>query len=238
MTDSPILCYGIPLPPQALALLIEQGALKLPAPPEVATPAIPNIKPMTKIQAQIWAALTSRPLNERQIALLEIYWRARAAGEPALSVEEAARRLSQAVDVDPAKAVDFVKGALRSFGRRLFQTLERPPLKVGKDRMGDGVADEIPILALLSIETGPMGESRHRMTDDGTAATAAALGINANGMAAEGLQTGDPALDDPDEVVTVAMTRGALALLLRVQRAMGLSFDSTLKALAAQAGAG
>jgi hypothetical protein len=34
------------------------------------------------------------------------------------------------------------------------------------------------------------------------------------------------------------MTRGAMALLLRVQHAMGLSFDDTIKALTAQAGAG
>ncbi len=198
----------------------------------------PDIKPMTGIQAQIWAALTSRPLNERQIALLQIYWQAWAAGEPAISIEEAGRRLAQEVEVEQGKADDYVKGALRSFGRRLFQTLERPPLKFGKDLMGNGVADEIPLLALLSILTGPSGENCHRLTDDGAVAVAAALGLNANGIAAGGIQTGDPALDDLNEVVTVAMTRGAYASLLRVQRSMGLSFDATLMALAALAGAG
>lgn len=238
MDHSPILCYGTPLPPEALSVLIEHGVLKPSPTPSAVAATIPDIKPMTGIQAQIWAALTSGPLNERQVALLQIYWLAWAADEPALSVEEAARRLAQDVEVAPAKAVNYVKGALRSFGRRLVQTLEHPPLKYGKDSMGDGVADEIPLLALLSIATGPLGENCHRLTNDGAVAVAAALGLNSKGMAAGVLQTGDPALDDLNEVVTVAMTRGACALLLRVQGAMGLSFDATLKALAAQAGAG
>lgn len=238
MKHGPVLCYGTQLPSEALVVLIEQGILNPSPTPGAVAATIPDIKPMTGVQAQIWAALTSRLLNERQVALLEIYWRAWAKGEQALSVEEAAHRLAQGIEVDPAKAVDYVKGALRSFGRRLYQTRERPPVKLGKDLMGNGVADEIPLLALLSIATGPSGENRHRLTDNGAVAVAAALGLNAHGMSAGGLQTGDPALDDPHEVVTVAMTRGACALILRVQRAMGLSFDATLKALAAQAGAG
>jgi hypothetical protein len=110
---------------------------------------------MTADQAPIWKALTGRPLNDRQVAVLEIYWHAKEAGEAALPVEEVARRLASAVEVDPGKAVDFVKGALRSFGRRLFQTLNKVPLKIGKDSLGDGVADEIPLLELLAISTGP-----------------------------------------------------------------------------------
>ena len=109
---------------------------------------------------------------------------------------------------------------------------------MGHDVHGDGVADEIPLLALVSIETGPYGESRHRLTDDGAAAVAAALGLNDQGTAAGSVLTGDPALDDLDAVVTMGMTRLAAALLLRVQKSMGLSMDATIKALTAQAGAG
>ena len=213
---------------------------RLPAAAPAPLPAAPSLDlhPLSPVQAQIWAALTNRPLNPRQVALLEIYWRARRAGEPALAVDEAARRLAAVFGVAHKLAVDYVKGALRSFGRRLLQTLARPPVKMGHDIAGHGVADEIPMLALLSIEVGPAGESRHRLTGDGAAAVAVALGMNADGMAAGGVQTGDPALDDPDAVVTMAMSRGAAALLLRVQRSLGLSMDATLKALAAQAGTG
>jgi hypothetical protein len=238
-TEQNILCWGRPISlEEAAALLVPDSVVKKPLAPPLAEHSSAEVTPLTPIQSQIWAALTARPLNERQIALLEIYWRARAAGEPALAVEEAARRLTAIVGVDSTRAVDFVKGALRSFGRRLLQTLERPPVQIGKDRMGGGVADEIPLLALLAIQAGPSGENRHILTADGAVAVAAALGINSNGMAAGGLMTGDPALDDMDEIVMAAMSRGALALVQRVQRAKGLSFDETLRALASLAGAG
>lgn len=88
------------------------------------------------------------------------------------------------------------------------------------------------------IETGPSGENRHKLTDDGFIAVGAALGITAQGYAASGIQTGDPEIDDPTAIVRPAMTRLSHALLLRVQASMGLSFDDTIKALAGLAGAG
>jgi len=232
------LVVGSVLPPEAVVCLQQHGFIA--ASPSVAPAPEPTttLTLLTPVQSQICAALTQKPLNPSQTELLAIYWRSWRDGEPELPIEEAGRRLAAALSVDPARASDFVRGALRSFGRRLIHTLERPPLRVGRDRFGDGVADEIPLLALVSIVTGPTGEARHRLTNDGAVAVAVALGMTAAGQAAGGLQTGDPALDDPDAVVSIGMTRRAAALLLRVQRSLGLGLDATIKTLTAQAGAG
>ena len=80
-------------------------------------------------KALIWNALSNRVMNHRQIALLEIHWRARRDGEGPLSVEEAGRRLMEDVGEGEAPAVDFVKGALRSFGRRLTSALMKIALR-------------------------------------------------------------------------------------------------------------
>jgi hypothetical protein len=234
--------YGLPLSDAAVASLQANGHLPDDREAESPTPSSgaskPSLQPLTPVAQQIWAALSGRPLNDRQIALLEIYARACAAGEPPISVQEAGRRLVQALDdLGPARAEGFVKGSLRSFGRRL-RTLKRPPVRLGYDRNGDGVGDEVPLLALLEISTGPSGEVRHRLTDDGVAAVAAALALTSAGHAASGVQTGDAVLDDPDQVVSMGMTRLAAALLFRVQKGLGLSMDDTIKTLAAQAGAG
>ncbi len=238
--EPPTLILGSPLPREALICLQQNGFLPAQSPP--APPPSPDgsttLTPLTRVQGQICAALTCQPLNDNQTELLAIYWRAFRDHEPALPVEEAARRLAAALGLDPARAANYVRGALRSFGRRLSHTLEPLPRRIGRDRLGDGVADEIPLLALLTIETGPTGEARHRLTHDAAAAVAAALGLTAAGQAAGGLQTGDPALDDPNSVVAVPMTRLAAALLLRVQKTLGLSLDATVKYLTAQAGAG
>jgi hypothetical protein len=239
--ESVALVVGSPLPPEAIVCLQQNGFLSAPPPPPAPPPGPDGFSaftPLTPVQGQICAALTHRPLNPRQTELLAIYWRARSDQEPALSIEEAARRLVAALGLAPARAPAYVRGALRSFGRRLLQTLDRLPLRIGRDRLGDGVADEIPLLALLTIETGPTGETRHRLTDDGAVAVEAALGLTTAGQPAGGLQTGDPALDDPDAIVAVPMTRLAAALLLRVQKSLGLSLDATVKWLTAQAGAG
>ena len=120
---------------------------------------------LTKLQGEIVVALTKKPpLNERQVAILEIYLQAHQNGELALSIDAVAERLLvKEIELKrPADAV--VKGALRSFGKRLFATLSKIPVKFGKDVMGDGVADEIPLLALFSIEKGGGGEARHKLT--------------------------------------------------------------------------
>jgi len=240
--DGPSIFIGKALPPAAVELLVEHGFLPSdPSPARLkATPSTSgheaNLHPLTAVQGQIWAALTARALNHRQVAMLEIYWRARLAGEPALSVNEAGRRLAEALSVPHGEACNFAKGALRSFGRRLAQTLQRPPANLGNDN--PGAANEIPLLALLAIETGPHGESRHRLTYDGMTAVAAALGLTAHGAAATGVSTADSAIDDLDEVVLLGMSRLSAAVLLRAQRSMCLSLDATIKAMAARAGAG
>ena len=236
--NHPILCLGMPLPPEAMKLLEERGFV--PSGPSLAAPggedksATAPLNPLTPLQALIWSALTDRVMNHRQIALLEIHWRARRDGEGPLSVEEAGRRLIEDVGEGEAPAVDFVKGALRSFGRRLTSALEKAAKKTGPEAVR---FDGVPFHLLFAIDSGPRGEVRYRLTDDGFRAVAAALGMPPGGHSAAGIQTGDQALDDPDQVVEFAMTKLSAALLMRVQRTMGTSLDETIRALAAQAGA-
>jgi hypothetical protein len=237
---TPFLAIIYPVPAhQAAPIIAALGLippdLDLPLPMSAAP--LPTGSPLTKTQGEIVAALTKKPpLNERQIAILEVYWDAHRRGEPALSIEAAATRLAQKIAVDPARGEDFVKGALRSFGKRLFATLSGiPPLKIGRDAMGDGVADAIPLLAMLSIEKGPSGEARHKLTPDGAVAIAAALALNVKGEAASSSVTG---ADDPDEIVTLAVTRLAAALVMRVARTRGIGTDDAVKLMASLAGAG
>ena len=122
----PSVFIGTPLPPAAAKLLAENGFLPPYSPSPPAAPAaapVVGLKPLTPVQGQIWQALTGRQLNERQVALLEIYWRARQAGEPPLSVDEAGRRLATTFGIEHKLACDFVKGSLRSFGAASFRRL-------------------------------------------------------------------------------------------------------------------
>lgn len=225
------LVIGLPLPPDAIACLQRNGFI-LPPPAAEVRPngegRLPAL-PLTPLQGQICAALTRQPLNARQAELLAIYWRAHRSREAALSIEEASRRLAATLDLDPARAEDYVRGALRSFGRRLTRSRER-------DGAGEAAGD-IPLLALIAIETGPNGEARHRLTDDGAVAVAAALGLTAAGETVS-LAAEDGGCADASAIVAVGMSRGAAALLLRAQRILGLGLDATVRALAAQAGAG
>ena len=105
------LVVGPPLPPEAIACLQEHGflpATPLEPPPDGST----TFTPLTPVQGQICAALTRQPLNERQIEFLAIYWRARRDHEPALSVEEAGRRLAATLALEPKRAEDYVRGAM------------------------------------------------------------------------------------------------------------------------------
>jgi hypothetical protein len=219
------------------ACLQANGFLPNPEPPAPQAP-YPSLQSLSLEAQPIWAALTGRPLNDRQIGVLEIYLQARATGEPPLSVHEVGRHLAEALGLDPTRASDFVRGVLRSFGRRLLQTLKRPPVRIGQDGLGNGVANEVPLLALLGVSSGSSGEVRHRLTDNGAAAVAAALAMTSAGKAAGGIQTGDPDLDDPNEIVTIGMTRLSAALVFRVQRSFGCSIDETIQRLTAKAGAG
>lgn len=191
---------------------------------------------LTKVQGEIVKALTRKPpLNERQVAVLEVYWQAAKAGEPALPVDAVATRLIQKLQIDPLKAADFVKGALRSFGKRLFAELSKVPVQFGKDVMGDGVADEIPLLAMFDIAKGSMGEARHKLTPDGVVAVAAALAMNGKGKAAASVAD---ETYNPDEVVALGMSHGSAALIMRVAQSKGLGVDETVKLMTAMMGAG
>lgn len=197
-------------------------------------PAVNACPSLTKVQGEMVTALTKKPpLNVRQVAILEIYVQAAKAGEPALAVDAMAARLVGKVAVDPARAADYVKGALRSFGKRLFAELSKVPVQFGKDAMGDGVADEIPLLAMFDITKGNMGEARHKLTPDGVVAVTAALALNSKGEAASSTAAGNP-----DEIVTLAMTRGTAAQVMRVASTKGLGIDSALRLMTALAGAG
>jgi hypothetical protein len=228
------LMIGLPLPAEAIQCLRRNGFLmSVPTSPD-ATPAAADaalaLLPLSPVQGQICAALTRQPLNSRQAELLAIYWRAQRNHEPALPVEEAGRRLAAGLGLEPARASDYVRGALRSFGRRLTRSLDRP----GDGDAAASAGDEIPLLALIAIETGPTGEACHRLTADGAVAVAAALGLNAAGETAGGEDDGA----DGEAIVAVGMSRAAAALLLRAQQRLGLGLDATVRALAAQAGAG
>ena len=189
---------------------------------------------LSKVQGEMVTALTKKPpLNERQVAILEVYWQAAKAGEPPLAVDAVATRLVGKVTVDPARAAHYVKGALRSFGKRLFAELSKVPVRFGKDAMGDGVADEIPLLAMFDITKGSMGEARHKLTPDGVVAVTAALALNSRGEAASSTAAGDP-----DEIVTLAMTRGTAAQVMRVASTRGLGIDGALRLMTALAGSG
>jgi len=234
----PFLAFIYPVPDDDAGPFIASHGLPsvgLPLPDApLAPPAIGTS--LTKVQGEIVVALTkSPPLNERQVAVLEIYCNAYSHGEPALSIEMVGTRLEDKVAIDPARAAAYVKGALRSFGKRLFAALSKLPVQIGKDAMGGGVADEIPLLALLSIEKGPTGETRHKLTADGAAAVAAALALNAKGEAASSPPAGT---DDPNEIVTLAMTRLAAALIMRVAKSKGIGVDEAVKLMTALAGAG
>lgn len=236
------LVYGSTLPPEALDCLQQNGFLTAPPQgPDQSPPgsALAGLPLLTVRQGGIWAALTSQPLNQAQTEVLAIYARARKAGEGALPVETIAARLSEATGIDPAKAGAHVRGAIRSFGRRLTAVLRRVPGHHGHNRNGEDVFDQVPSLALFDVVVGPSGEKRHRLSDDGIVAVIAALGLTEAGHAAGGLHnTGDPKLDDMDAVVMLGMSRLAAALILRVQQSYETSLDDTLKTLAAHAGAG
>lgn len=234
----PTLAFVYPLPPDKVAAALAAVGLASFAPLQAAVPVPPACPALTltKAQGEIASALTRKPpLNERQVAILEIYWQAHRQGEPALPIEIVAARLVQKIEVDPAKAVDYVKGSLRSFGKRLFGALSKVPLQLGRDAMGEGVADEIPLLAMISIQKGAGGEARHKLTSDGAIAVAAALAMNSKGEAAS-----SPAsdTDDPDEMVTLAVPRSAAALVMRVAATKGIDIGEAMKLGAALAGAG
>lgn len=228
------LVYGSPLPPEALACLQENGFLPV-APPAISSP--PTFSPLTTGQAKIWAALAGQPLNAAQTEVLAIYARASRAGEGALPVETVARRLSQATGIERRKAEAHVRGAIRSFGRRLTVALDRIPGRFGHDQRSEDVFEQVPSLALFDVIVGASGEKRHKLTHDGIIAVTAALGLTEAGEAAGGIH-GTPEVDDMEAVVMVGMSRLAAALLLRVQQSLGTSLDDAVKTIAAHAGAG
>jgi len=243
-TSSPTPVFGFFTPLPGAAAILAAAGFQLPeqpAPvpeaknqPEVETPAI---QPLPQIQQRIVVALTRQPpLNERQVATLEVYWDAYHETNAALPISEIAARLVKRGIVDPARAEDFVKGALRSFGKRLngFAN-ESVALLLGVDRFGDGVADSVPLVVLLDIRKGKNGEACHRLTKDGAAAVSVALGLpKPNANAAKG----EPSMEDLDETVSLGMSRRAALMILRVAKTRGISVDEAIIQMTAAAGAG
>lgn len=207
MTKPFVVCAGIPLPQEVVDRLRAEGFL--PDLPQVAPVASPQPVSLTRAQERIWRALTDRPLNPRQRELLEIYWDAREEG--AINVPEAGRRLAARIDLPGDDPIDFVKGSLRSFGKRLFKTHDMP-------------ARDVPLTTMLSIEETD-GATSHRLTEDGTIAVEVALGLSRKDAS-----DGAPVL--------LAMSPLSAALILRVQADLGCSIDAAIQAMTARMGAG
>ncbi|AOG03062.1 hypothetical protein BSY19_5373 (plasmid) [Bosea sp. RAC05] len=237
MTAQPTLVYGVTLPPEAIAVLAAKGllpGLHLPQPkPSAAaaqltpTPPAPSHQALNPLQKQIYEALTYRPLNENQVQLISIYLAAAKANEGPLSVFDSGGRLAKATGHSHGKAEELVKGALRAFGKRLFKKLKKIPLKHGKDKYGEGVADEIPLLAFVSITKGSDGGACHQLTADGV--IVAELLISMSDLEL-------PAAGATEITVTVEIKASTEALLKQLQEALGMSLDDVLHHLALQAG--
>jgi hypothetical protein len=195
-------------------------------------PDVTGFSALTKVQGEICAALTQKPLNSDQTEILAIYWRAKKNGEEPISVWTVASRMDAVGTRADVSKENLVRGALRSFGRRLAGGLDR--MREELDHLGPAV-QEIPLLAMMVIYKFPGGNQAHQLTDDGFAAVTAALGMTEDGTPAGGISKEG---DDPDEIVMVGMTRMSAALLMRVQQGLGLGLDATVKTLTAQAGAG
>lgn len=204
--------------------------------PEVGHIPLIDALTLTKIQQEIAAALTSRTLNNRQIGVLEAHLRNFRAGGGQMTIHSVATYLVERGDVhDHAQAVKYVEGALRSFGKRLKATLTKIPFRIGKDPIGDGVADAVPLLAMFSIVKDDHGQTRHRFTQDAEAAVALVLGAKASGMAASSpLQEGE----NVNEVVGLLMSANAAALIERVTKTLGVTRDEAILHMTALAGAG
>lgn len=195
-------------------------------------PALPTIERLTRTQQRIVQAMTRPPaLNVRQVGVLEVYWCAYHETRAALPISEIAVRLTRLGVVDATRAQDFVKGSLRSFGKRLNGFTDEPVSWVTK---GDG-ADPVPLVVLLETVKGANGEACHRLTKDGAVAVAAALGLPRPGVATD---EGGGEEENPDEIVVLAMSRRAASMILRVAKARGISADDAIFQMTAAAGAG
>ena len=58
------------------------------------------------------------------------------------------------------------------------------------------------------------------------------------GHSAAGVRTGEPPLDDPDQPIEFGMSKLSAALIMRVQRSLGVSIDEAIQAMTARMGAG
>lgn len=200
------------------------------------TPADLDVSTLTPVQQQIATALLGRPMNDRQVGVLEIHLQNYRAAGAHLTIDAVAQQLvGQGLIKDQHRAADYVNGALRSFGKRLQGTLTKTPGRYGRDRFGDGVKDEVPLLAMFSIIKDGNGQARHRLTDDGAAAVAVALGSTQSGVAASSPMT---EVDDPSEIVSLGMSRLSAALIERVAKTWGVNRDEAVRQLTALAGAG
>lgn len=204
---------------------------------QVAVPT--GLNKLTTKQQVIVKALTYRPLNVTQIGVLEAHLRNIKSGSGHLSINKVAEYLVERYDLDTMmSAVNEVKGALRSFGKRLkafMPTQSDIPHRRGKDKFGDGVADPVPLLAMFSIFKDGNGDTRHRFTEDAAIAVALALGSSASGTACSVVWQES---DDPNEVVGVPMKLWSAAVLYHAAANQGLSVDEVILQWGSLAGVG
>ena len=217
--------------PEAVSALVAHGLIPGEKAPAEAKPAaepksVPTLQSLTPLQKEIHKALTYRQLNQNQVALLWIYLEASYSKKGALSIEIAAASLAKKTGYSWAEAEKNVEGCLRAFGKRLNKTLKKIPLKIGKDKHGDGVADELPLLALVKIEKGANG-TRHQLTADGEVVTELLLSTSDLGL---------PDATPIEPMVNAEIKASTAELLLKAQTELGLSFDETLLHLAGLAG--
>lgn len=219
-----------------LAALNAAAPHEEPSQPKAFFDQMANTLKVTKCQQEITAALTNRTLNDTQIGVLEAHLRNFRGNGGHLSIASVAKYLVEHCNVENLEiAAQYVEGALRSFGKRLKTCLSTIPTRHGRDRMGDGVADEVPLLAMFSIVKDDLGQTRHRLTEDGAAAVSLALGAKASGIAAtSSWQEGD----NLDELVGLSMSVKAAALIERVAKTMGVTREEAILHMTSMAGAG
>lgn len=196
---------------------------------------------LTARQQEIADALLAPKMNDSQVRVLQVHLQNYRAAGPHVPAETVADRLledSLAESSNRELVINKVKGALRSFGKRLNRTLTgHIPCRIGVDRKGEGVADEIPLLAMFSLHKDNFGRMCHRLTEDGAVAVAQVLGSNLAGVAASNPmpQAGN---EDQEEIVGLAMTRLSAALIERVAQSLGMTRDEAIRHMTAQCGAG
>ena len=178
------------------------------------------------------SALQDGVLAPNQEILLRNHYYNKLGGGAPLSVAQLGHSLiSEGMATTHEEAEKLVSGAYRALGRRLNKFLPNPPMRVGRDRSGDGVADPVPLMAMFEICRDLNGKARHLLTANGATAVGLALGLESDL---------DSSMDDtyPTPPVALAMDSLTAALVLRVARTWECSVDDALRRMTSAAGAG